>query len=57
VSSVPVEMEAFRGDFRYPYVIPIIYPGQVFYLTLDYDGASGTPAEDPSIVLTFKRIR
>ena len=54
-SNTPVEKEAitdFSGalsDSQYPR----INDGDVLVLTLDYDGSSGTAADDVTIVLTF----
>ena len=54
-SGTPVEKEAltdFDGalaDSQYPH----ISNGDIIALTLDYDGAAGTAADDVTIVLTF----
>jgi hypothetical protein len=54
-SNTPVEKEAladFDGalaDSQYPH----ISDGTIVVLTLDYDGAAGTAAQDVTIVLTF----
>jgi hypothetical protein len=56
-SNVPVE---FDGDDFYDAdgnqhscYYPHIADGTVITVTLDYDGATGTAANDPTIVLTF----
>ena len=46
-SGTPVEFEF--SDFTSPH----FYDGDVFTATVDYDGASGTAAEDLQVVLTF----
>lgn len=57
-SNTPVEKEgALSGDFDGALVssksFPRISDGDVLALTLDYDGAGGTAADDVTIVLTF----
>lgn len=49
-SSVPVEKG--RTDFVDDQ-FPVVADGDVVAVTLDYDGASGTAAQDVTIVLTF----
>ena len=57
-SGTPVQKEgALSGDFDGALVssnaFPRVSDGDVLVLTLDYDGSSGTAAQDVTIVLTF----
>ena len=54
-SNTPVEKEALT-DFAGALAVnqyPHITDGTIVVLTLDYDGATGTAAQDVTIVLTF----
>lgn len=53
-SGVPVELAA-PLDFRYVRT-PNISSNDTFVVTIDYDGAAGTPAQDVEIVMTFVTI-